>query len=222
MAAMGNYVEAINVFQEGLRHYPGHAALFFNLGRAYLGKGNVEGAVGAFREAARHGHGEAREALRHSMATRKGLEKRASDLQARVDAGEAETGILLELGSIKRRLGRYEEAAAAYRRQLEGDPANTKALFALVVTYTDGLDYARAMETLEAIGRVQPSNPEIDYNMACILSRQGRTDEAAARLRQALAKGFTSRDLVMKDPDLYNLRISPAFNSLLNEFGNAP
>jgi hypothetical protein len=30
--------------------------------------------------------------------------------------------------------------------------------------------------------------------MACILSRQGRTDEAAARLRQALAKGFTSRD----------------------------
>ena len=47
-------------------------------------------------------------------------------------------------------------------------------------------------------------------------------DEAAARLRQALAKGFTSRDLVMKDPDLYNLRISPAFNSLLNEFGNAP
>ncbi len=222
MAAMGNYVEAIKIFQEGLRHYPGHAALSFNLGRAYLGKGNVEGAVDAFREATRHGHGEAREALRNAMATRKGLEKRATDLQARIDAGEAETGILLELGSIKRRLGRYEEAAGAYRRLLEGAPANTKALFGLVVTYTDGLDYVRAMETLEAIGRVQPSNPEVDYNMACILSRQGRTDEAAARLRQALAKGFTSRDLALKDPDLYNLRISPAFNSLLNELGNVP
>jgi Flp pilus assembly protein TadD len=79
-------------------------------------------------------HGEAREALRNAMATRKGLEKRATVLQARIDAGEAETGILLELGSIKRRLGRYEEAAGAYRRLLEGAPANTKALFGLVVT----------------------------------------------------------------------------------------
>ena len=69
---------------------------------------------------------------------------------------------------------------------------------------------------------MQPSNPEVDYNMACILSQQGRTDEAAARLRQALAKGFHSRDLVMKDPDLYNLRKSPAFKLLLNELGIVP
>ena len=55
--------------------------------------------------------------------------------------------------------------------------------------------------------------------MACVLSRQGKTGEAADRLRQAVAKGFRNGELIMKDPDLYNLRRSSAFRALMNELG---
>jgi tetratricopeptide (TPR) repeat protein len=50
MESMGNYDEAVAVYQDGLQHHPGHAGLHFGLGQAFLAKGNVGGAVDAFRE----------------------------------------------------------------------------------------------------------------------------------------------------------------------------
>jgi len=219
MVSMSNHDEAIAVFQEGLRQYPGHAGLHFSLGQAYLAKGNVGGAVDAFQAAARLGHGEARQALVQAMATQRALEDRAADLTSRVHAGDAGASLTMELGDTWRRLGRYDEAVASYRGLLEKNTADIRALFALAVAYADMRDYDRALQALETLEKNQPFNPEVAYNMACVLSRQGKTGEAADRLRQAVAKGFRNGELIMKDPDLYNLRKSREFIALMKELG---
>lgn len=47
------------------------------------------------------------------------------------------------------------------------------------------------------------------YDHACCLARAGRTDEALARLRYALAHGFTNLAHAESDPDLASLRYHP-------------
>ncbi len=75
--------------------------------------------------------------------------------------------------------------------------------------------YARATGYLEKVRDLQPDNAEAHYNIACVLARQGKVNEALDSLELALKKGFSDRSLLITDPDLEPVRESGRFRRLV-------
>ncbi len=79
----------------------------------------------------------------------------------------------------------------------------------------DDLDTARML--LAEMLRLEPANPLLHYNKACVTSRTGETGEALAALRRAAELGFDDVRTMEADPDLANLRRFPGYAELIGE-----
>ena len=60
-----------------------------------------------------------------------------------------------------------------------------------------------------------PKDPSGQYNLACALARQGKTDQALAALEKAVTLGFGDSQHIRDDSDLEPLRKNPRFESIL-------
>lgn len=64
-----------------------------------------------------------------------------------------------------------------------------------------------------------PENPSLLYNLACVVSIDGRVDEAMSLLRRSILAGFSSYEhLLVNDPDLTNLRTDQSFESKIRGY----
>jgi non-specific serine/threonine protein kinase len=120
-------------------------------------------------------------------------------------------------------LGREKDAKEAYRRalhaierRLELNPDDARAVTMGAVSLCrlgqpdDGLKWAdRAVA-------IDPEDPGIRYNVACLFALQGQGDKAIATLQEAFRAGFANTEWVEKDPDLSSLRDDPRFKALLD------
>jgi len=80
--------------------------------------------------------------------------------------------------------------------------------------------WAAAEPLCRRMAEVVPDDAGTRYNLACILARMDRLDEAMQSLEAAVARGFHDVDLVQRDDDLQSLRDQPAFPSLLDAMRN--
>jgi tetratricopeptide (TPR) repeat protein len=75
-------------------------------------------------------------------------------------------------------------------------------------------DHAAAIETLrEGLVR-HPGNPNVLYNLACMESLAGRTDDAIAHLGAAIAADPRAREWAQRDADFDAVRNDPRFPGL--------
>jgi tetratricopeptide (TPR) repeat protein len=119
-------------------------------------------------------------------------------------------------------LGRHDEAREAYRRALrvverhmDLNPDDARAATMRGVSLCrvgrpeEGLDWA------ERAGALDPLDPGVRYNVACVLALEGATDRALHALEEALRAGFGRVEWILRDPDLASLRDHPRFRELL-------
>ena len=128
---------------------------------------------------------------------------------------------LLLLGFVYSKLGREGDAEAVRRNgirlveeRLEFDPNDVRALYlganALVsVGYLE-----RGLEWTNRALNIEPQEPMLLYNAACIYCIAERPGEAIGFLEQAVRHGFSNRDWMRNDGDLDPLRDSPRFTAL--------
>lgn len=77
--------------------------------------------------------------------------------------------------------------------------------------------WVQAAQVLRSLGENHPQQPELHYNLACCLARQGKLDEALAALRAAAAAGWANRAHAEQDDDLEPLRGRNEFQEVLAE-----
>src|SRR5512140_853584 len=73
--------------------------------------------------------------------------------------------------------GRYDEARAAYERELAGNPRSVRSLYRLAVlaSWSDQLDSALAL--LQRARAVEPADPDVRATEAQVLAWQGHLPE---------------------------------------------
>lgn len=76
-------------------------------------------------------------------------------------------------------------------------------------------DYSRAEALLRELVPLDHDNFVPWYNLACVLSLQGKLDEAMRMLQQAIARGYSDRRTLETDPHLANLRGTEGYADLL-------
>ncbi|MCU0962782.1 MAG: protein kinase [Pirellulaceae bacterium] len=124
-------------------------------------------------------------------------------------------------------LGRPEQAEAARRRgvalvqqRLMASPDDVRALYmganalAALGETDKSLEWARLARSME------PDEPMVLYNLACIWSLAGNTGEAIDCLEQAVRNGLTQKGWLEHDGNLDPLRSHPRFQALLVELEN--
>ena len=72
------------------------------------------------------------------------------------------------------------------------------------------IDYIKAKE-------IKPSNPGLNYNLACLYSITSRLDLGLESLDIALANGFSDVNRLREDKDLNNLRSDKEFVTILEK-----
>jgi tetratricopeptide (TPR) repeat protein len=90
------------------------------------------------------------------------------------------------------------------------EPSPWEATF-LAAPLLDEGRYDEALELFAEGLREHPGNPSLLYNLACAEARAGRTEDAIAHLREAVAAGDRYAERARTDPDFDGIRNEPGF-----------
>jgi len=120
-------------------------------------------------------------------------------------------------------LSREAEAAAAERRALqlterhiELHPDDPRALYLGATILARMGDHKRSFEWARRALEIDPEETSILYNVACVYSLLGRTEEAIGCLEKVMEHGTFYKNWAAKDSDLDSLRSDPRFQALLS------
>jgi TolB-like protein/cytochrome c-type biogenesis protein CcmH/NrfG len=190
LSLSGRHAEAEDAFRTAIRLDPDLFEAHYFYARDSFAQGKLEQAIHEYEEAGR---------------------ARPEDYQAP-----------LLVGQIYDDLGRPEEAAASRRRgvaiaeeHLHLNPDDVRALYmganGLVALgeHETGLDWARRALALD------PDDPMVVYNVACIYALAGRAAEALDCIERAVDAGLTQRGWLEHDSNLDLIRKEPRFQALL-------
>jgi tetratricopeptide (TPR) repeat protein len=128
------------------------------------------------------------------------------------------------LGTTYGALGRKVDAAAAFRRgaglaekHLELHPDDARALYLGANCWCQLQERERALDWAQRALAMDPQEPSILYNVACIYAILGQTEEALTCLQNVTERSGWYRGWAVKDPDFVSLRSDPRFQALIKE-----
>jgi TolB-like protein/cytochrome c-type biogenesis protein CcmH/NrfG len=121
-------------------------------------------------------------------------------------------------------LGRHAEAKAAVRkglqiaeRHLELNPDDARALYLSATALLQLGERERALDWARRAYAIDPTDPGVLYNVACVYSLGGMADEAIDCLDKAVANGFGHREWLLHDGDLDAIREDARFQTLMQK-----
>jgi len=94
------------------------------------------------------------------------------------------------------------------------DPTYVDALQLLGDYYTQRGRYLDGLKVDERLGRLEPRNALVFYNLACSYTLTNQFDRAAFALEKALNLGYRDFNWLAKDPDLRKLRQQPVYRDI--------
>jgi serine/threonine protein kinase/tetratricopeptide (TPR) repeat protein len=126
------------------------------------------------------------------------------------------------LGMAYKTLNLREKAVDAYRRSvlnidrhLEMNPEDSRARQMGAVAHIELGDLEKGLEWGSQAVTMDPENPMLLYNSACVFSVAGEADRAIECLEKAIRTGYTNTGALLNDPDLDAIRTHPRFQSLV-------
>lgn len=111
------------------------------------------------------------------------LDEAELNLVRAAEAGTAQA--LSNLGILRKKQGRLEEAVAALRRAIGLRPEDAQLRFDLAGNFEAMREFADAAEAYRAGLALDPARPEMKHNFAHMLFELGRSDEALDLFREA-------------------------------------
>ncbi len=125
-------------------------------------------------------------------------------------------------------LGEEEKAKASRLRGIKAaqsklmlNPDDTRALYMGANGLVGLGEHARGLEWAEQAMRIDPDEPMVLYNVACIQSLARKYDDALNSLEKAVRSGLKQKTWLEHDSNLDPLRSSPRYKKLLKQFPTA-
>jgi Flp pilus assembly protein TadD len=123
--------------------------------------------------------------------------------------------IYANLGIVYLALKRPFQAEKELRKAESLAPGDPTIRLNLAVAIWQQGSLAEGRAALEALIAEDPGFASAWYNLACLEAGAGRTADALASLRQAIALHDRYREMARQDPDLLRLSAEPEFRALV-------
>ncbi len=128
------------------------------------------------------------------------------------------------LSNIYRQLNRSEEekeatefALKAARKRLSLNPDEVRALYLGAACLAVLGETDEAMEWADRAKKMEPNDPGVLYNLACVYASLNQVERAMSTLEDAIANGFANKSWLVNDSSLGNLRPLPQYEELLKK-----
>ena len=125
------------------------------------------------------------------------------------------------LGGAYAGIGMRAEATAARRKavklieqRLDIDPDHARAYNLGATTLMKLGNIPRAIEFATMSLAIEPDDPLVLYNVACMYALMDKREDALAHLERAIANGFSHKESLANDPDLNSIRKTPWFQAI--------
>ncbi|MDQ6769933.1 MAG: protein kinase [Gemmatimonadota bacterium] len=126
------------------------------------------------------------------------------------------------LGAAYAGMGMRAEANAARRRavklieqRLDLNPDDARAYNLGATTLMKLGNIPRALEFATMSLSIEPDDPLILYNVACMYALMDKREDALAHLERAVHNGFGHKQAMANDPDLESIRRTPWFQAIV-------
>lgn len=119
------------------------------------------------------------------------------------------------MGNIYLQYGNPAAARNHFYKSLSLDQTFLPPINRLISIAIAELNYKEAIDLYKKIIAVDPDQPSLYYNIACLYSRQHDQPNSLKWLKTALDKGFDKWDLIETDRDLALIRQSQAYRELI-------
>jgi len=121
-------------------------------------------------------------------------------------------------------LGKPEKAEASRRRGIQAveaklklNPDDARALYMGANGLAALGEYEKSLEWADQAHRIDPDEPMVLYNVACIQALAHRSDLAIDTLEKSVKKGLKQKEWLLHDSNLEPLRKLPRFKQLLKQ-----
>ena len=121
---------------------------------------------------------------------------------------------LNSLGREAEALGALKKGLQVVERHLELNPDDARALCLGATALAQLGQRERALEWANRALGIDPDDPGVLYNIACVYALCAETGDALRCLEQAVQNGFGHREWLENDSDLDPLRADPRFEAL--------
>ena len=126
------------------------------------------------------------------------------------------------VGGVYTGMGWIAEAEAAYRRglrivekHLELHPDDARALYLGASCLCQLGERGRSLDWAKRALGVDPEDPGVLYNIACVYALQGQLEGSVDCLEKAVRNGFAQKAWIEHDADLQSVRSHPRIQALL-------
>ena len=197
LAIKGENEAAEKAFEAAIRLNPGLYEAYYFYARVSFSQGNLEKAIDLYEKA--------------SKVNPHDYQAPLLVAQSYADLGrpaEAEAARLRGIRLAEARLKLYPDDSRALYMGANGLVALGKC--------EQGLEWARQAEAMD------PEEPMLLYNVACIQSLAGGTEQALGTLERAVENGLKYRAWLEHDSNLDPLRTSPRFKRLMDLLAEEP
>jgi TolB-like protein/cytochrome c-type biogenesis protein CcmH/NrfG len=190
LSLSGRHAEAEAAFQEAIRLNPNLFEAHYFYARDCFAQGRLEDAIREYEEASR--------------VRPEDFQSPLLVAQSHEDLGHAEVARMCRLQGV-----------AIAEAHLRLNPDDVRALYmganGLVALgeVEKGLDWARRAVAME------PDDPMLLYNVACIFSLAGRAEDALGYIEAAVDAGLTQRGWLEHDSNLDAIRDTPRFQAVM-------
>lgn len=156
--------------------------------RLYAALGRRDAAEEAYRAVLRHApdHVPSLKALAYLLSARQAYAQ-AEPLWLAAIARAPDAASWYDLGSLRERQGRYEEAIEAFRAAVILDPDFDRAWYGMGLNYATSGRHAEAAQSFEQAARRVPRNPHVAYALGMAWHRAGAPDKVAGVARHLVS-----------------------------------
>jgi len=217
MLLRGNTEGSIQEYSKALKADPMNAETLNNLGVAYVRKGQLLDAIKCFQQAIhiRPDYMEAIENLEHARENLETMEDEVVKLLQLIDVQPRNHTLYIRLGNLFLQHGKLDKAQEEYKKALRIDMGNLVAMKGLAAAYSQKHEYEQALRILQNMMQIQPRNPDIQYNIACVHARRGMQEKALFWLWRAVENGFRNIQILKNDEDLAIIRESEEYERIV-------
>ncbi|MEN8249957.1 MAG: tetratricopeptide repeat protein [Bacteroidota bacterium] len=122
-----------------------------------------------------------------------------------------------DLSLTDKMLEANQQTLRVIKRHVDLNPDDARAFYmGALALITDG-QLEEAVVWAEKAVALDPTEIGVLYNVTCIYSRLGKTEEALNYFNQAVESGFGSKEWVENDSDLDNIRNDPRFQAIVDK-----
>ena len=184
----GDRSQALRLFEAACALDPGRADLKVEIGHELRALGRLDEAQGAYRGAIDQspGHGGALVGLAHLLRARGDRTGAVTAFENAAKTEPQNLAIKNAIGYLLRDLKRLDEAEAMFQQILASAPTHGGALTGLGFVLGERGDREGSLKAFEAAAAIEPRNPSLRFEIARLLRRSHRLDEAEAMFRRVL------------------------------------